>query len=134
MSMSPRSSMKRSLSWSALAALATIAAGCGGVSTSQASARDQATTVTCDWFAGCDQVGNGKTYSSRSSCEIDIRARWEGAWPADACEGHINGDNLSLCLSAIRATECANGFDLLLTLGKCSQDKVCSGSSGPHPG
>jgi hypothetical protein len=103
-----------------------------GVSTSQGSARDQATSITCDRYGSCQQIGAGLAYETRSSCEIDWRARWESAWPAAACDGKIDTNQLSICLSAIRATDCGNFGDFLNTLGKCAQAKVCPDPS--HPG
>jgi hypothetical protein len=119
-----------------IAAALAFATACGsGSSTSQSEARDRATTVTCDWYAACSNIGAGKMYATRESCEVDVRAKWEAGWPHAACDGKIVQSQLETCLTAIHSTECANGFDILNTLGnKCPQAKVCSGGSSPDGG
>jgi len=103
------------------------ATGCGS-DHSQAGARDAVTEATCDWYMGCGEIGAGKTHATRDSCEVQVRASWDSAWPVEACDGKINTAQLDVCLNAIAATECGNGLDVLNTLvNKCPQDKVCSG-------
>jgi hypothetical protein len=104
-----------------------LPAGCGS-SHSQAAARDAVTEATCDWYMDCGEIGAGKTHASRDSCEVQVRASWDSAWPAEACDGKINSEQLDVCLDAIAITECGNGLDVLNTLvNKCPQAKVCSG-------
>ena len=109
-----------------LAAAATLT-GCDS-DESQASARDAVTKASCDWLMACGEIGTGKQYTSRDSCDVQVRAQWDQAWPAAMCEGKINNEQLDICLSAIRITECGNGADVLNTLAnKCPTAKVCSG-------
>ena len=104
-----------------------LASGCGS-NHSQAAARDAVTDASCDYYARCGDIGAGKTYETRDSCEVQVRASWDNAWPVEACDGKINAAQLNTCLSAIAATECANALDVLNTLlNKCPQDKICSG-------
>ena len=104
-----------------------LATGCGS-NKSQAGARDAVTEASCDFYARCDQIGSGKTYENRDSCEVQVRASWDTAWPFEACDGKINNEQLDICLSAIGATECGNGLDIANTLlNKCPQTKICSG-------
>jgi hypothetical protein len=104
-----------------------LAAGCGS-DHSQASARDAVTDASCAYYARCGDIGSGRTYETRDSCEVQVRASWDTAWPVEACDGKINSEQLNVCLNAIGATECGNTLDVLNTLlNKCPQDKVCSG-------
>ena len=101
--------------------------GCGS-DHSQANARDAVTDASCDFYARCDQIGPGKTYENRDSCEVQVRARWDTAWPVETCDGKIDTEQLNICLNAIGATECGNGLDVLNTLlNKCPQAKICAG-------
>jgi len=112
----------------ALGAGILLAASCGGVTSSQVVARDRATTVSCDWYQGCDQIGAGKTYETRESCDTQVRAQWDQAWPLTECDGRINQKQLSVCLDAIHATQCGNLLDIVSTLGvKCPKTSICSG-------
>jgi hypothetical protein len=104
-----------------------VAAGCGS-DHSQASARDAVTDASCDWYMRCGEIGSGKAYATRDNCDVQVRANWDTAWPAEACDGKINSEQLNICLEAIGLTECGNGLDVANTLvNKCPQTKICSG-------
>jgi len=104
-----------------------LALGCGS-NHSQASARDAVTDASCDFYARCGEIGAGKTYENRDTCEVQVRASWDTAWPASVCDGKINTEQLDICLNAVGATECGNGLDIANTLlNKCPQAKICSG-------
>jgi hypothetical protein len=108
-----------------LVPLALTAVSCGGVGTSRETARDQATTVSCDRVRTCGKIGPGGTYTSDDMCQIMQKSFWEGAWPAAECDGKIDVSKLNVCLQSISATDCEGGLDLLLTLGKCGKVNVC---------
>jgi hypothetical protein len=117
-----------------LAVLALGALSCGGVGTSRETARDQATRVSCDWYlsAPCQGIN---PYTSRDMCEIDVRAKWENAWPPADCDGKIDTTQLNICLSAISATDCSSPLDILNTLAnKCPKTKVCGATSSADGG
>ncbi|HVZ75112.1 MAG TPA: DUF6184 family natural product biosynthesis lipoprotein [Polyangia bacterium] len=118
----------------AAALLALVAASCGSVSTSRETARDQATTATCDRLMQCGNIGDGKAFSSYDNCKIMEQSFWEGHWDAATCDNKIDGANLTVCLSAISATDCGNGLDLFATLAKCDEAKVCDAASSPDGG
>jgi hypothetical protein len=125
-----REEQKRPVSVMALAlsALALgLVVGCGS-DHSQAGARDAVTDASCTYYARCGEIGAGKTYETRDSCEVQVRASWDTAWPVETCDGKISSDQLNICLNAIGATECGNALDVLNTLlNKCPQEKICSG-------
>jgi hypothetical protein len=103
-----------------------LLSSCGNFS--QATARDLATTHSCDWYAKCGEIGAGKTFETRDSCEVNVRVVWNATWPLDACDGKIPSKELDSCLNAIDNTQCANGLDLFNTLfNKCAQAQVCVG-------
>jgi Family of unknown function (DUF6184) len=111
-----------------LIATFVVAMSCGGNSTSQPAARDAATNASCDYYARCGQIGAGKTYETRDSCEVQVRSFWEGQWPAADCDGKIKSSALDICLGAISSTLCNNGVDVLNTvLVKCAKADVCGG-------
>jgi len=112
---------------SVLVAALGLAAGCCS-DHSQASARDAVTDASCDWYMRCGEIGSGKTYATRDSCEVQVRANWDTAWPVEECDGKIDGEQLNICLDAIGLTECGNGLDVANTLvNKCPRAKICSG-------
>lgn len=118
----------------ALALGAGALAGCDGAP-SRTAARDAATRASCDWYAMCGEIGAGKTFETRDSCEVQVRSSWDQAWPAADCDGKINGDQLDVCLSAIKITECGNGLDVLNTLAnKCPKARICNGASAADAG
>jgi hypothetical protein len=111
------------------AGIALAGATCGGGVTTpndtRESARDKATTATCDRYMQCGLIGPDTTdaYATYDSCKISWQATWEQRWPIATCHA-INQPGLAVCLSAIAATSC-DVVDLLLTLGKCEEVDVC---------
>ncbi len=103
-------------------------AACGNVTNSQVIARDQATSTSCDWYQMCNQIGAGLKYETRDSCETQVRAQWDQAWPPAMCDSKINQSQLTICLNAIQATDCTNLLDIVNTLAnKCPEASICSG-------
>ena len=116
-------------------AVGAAAPGCGGSTASQADARDRATATSCDWFQMCGEIGAGKTYDTRDTCDVQVRAKWDTAWPVASCDGKISENQLEICLAAISSTICGNGLDELNTLAnKCPEAKICSGAGTPDGG
>lgn len=114
---------------SPLAAMTLLAllSGCGS-SSSQPEARDEATTAGCDYYQRCGDIGPGKMYETRMSCEVSVKAFWESSWPPADCDGKINAAKLDVCLSSIRAATCGNGgSNLAVLLVNCPKAQVCSG-------
>jgi hypothetical protein len=110
-----------------LAAAFALVAGCSG-GTSRESARDQATTLTCQQYVRCMAIGAGKAFPTQEDCQIQWAGTWDNQWPAADCEGKINEGAFQTCLAAIRGTSCNLG-DLLITLGKCGKANVCASAS-----
>jgi len=112
--------------------LALLGARCGDVSTSREVAREEATTAVCDVYAMCGQIGSSNdggaapAYQTRASCETQWRGKFESLWTPASCDGKISQTDLDLCLAATRAIDCGNLGDVVLALGSCSKDKVCS--------
>jgi len=108
-------------------------ATCGDVAPlTREQARDQATTAVCDTYAMCGQIGASAdggaapTYATRDSCETQWRGQFESMWTPASCDGKISQTDLDLCLAETRAIDCGNLGDVVLALGSCSKDKVCS--------
>jgi hypothetical protein len=119
-----------------LGLVALVAAGGGCSSTSsQADARDRATTQSCSWYQMCNDIGAGKKYDTLASCEVQVRGQWESAWPPASCDGKINESQLEVCLAAIYSTDCTSPLDIGDTLFvKCTEAKICSGAGSPDGG
>jgi hypothetical protein len=125
---------KLPIGWLALLGALALGAGAAvsgcGSSNSQADARDRATTTSCDWFQMCGQIGAGKRYETRDTCNVQVRASWDQAWPVASCDGKIDENQLGICLAAIQSTLCGNGLDVLNTLvNKCPEAKICGGAN-----
>jgi hypothetical protein len=115
----------------ASAALAAALGGlinCGGVSTDDLqSARNQATTASCNYYKMCGQIGAGLTFDTDQDCQTKVLAFWTDQWPTLACDGKIVSSALSMCIDAINSTLCMNGIDVLATLyAKCPEARVCN--------
>ncbi|ADO70875.1 DUF6184 family natural product biosynthesis lipoprotein [Stigmatella aurantiaca] len=107
--------------------------GCGDATVAdltdrQSDAVNAASDNLCDNFEQCGEVGAGKAYASRSECETQRKAFWNDKWPVASCDDRIHGDNLQVCLDAIKAMDCNSLIDELRVVnGDCAQSKVCAG-------
>jgi len=115
---------------------ALLARGCGGVTDTRVAARDQATAASCNYYNRCNLIGPGKDtmggFTSYSSCQTSVSAYWEGKWPVSQCQGHVDEAQVSICISAINATQCMNNIDVLATLLlKCPVETVCDANLPP---
>jgi hypothetical protein len=114
------------------AALIGAAINCGGVSTNDVgSARNQATSASCDYYKMCDQIGTGLSYDTYADCMTQVLGSWTSGWPTSQCQGHIDQSKLTVCLDAIKSTTDCNGIAVLLTLSKCTAASVCSAGVVP---
>ncbi len=104
------------------------ARGCGAVTDTRVTARDNATKATCDRYQACGFIAPNANpgYPDRASCEIAWRANWDNAWPASDCQGRIDQASLNVCLERINSTQCTSFVDFLATLGICGKANVCS--------
>lgn len=117
----------------ALAAALIGAVDCGGVSTDDLqSARNQATTASCNYYKMCNQIGPGLTFETSQDCQNQVLSFWTSQWPTAACDGKIVSSAVTSCLDAINSTLCMNGLDVLATLyAKCPEARVCgTGDAG----
>ena len=112
---------------SVLAAALVGAVNCGGVSTNDVtSARNQATTASCNYYKMCNQIGPGLTFETFQDCQNQALSFWTSQWPTASCDGKIVSSALSMCIDAINSTLCMNGIDVLATLyAKCPQARIC---------
>ena len=106
---------------------------CGGVSTDDLqSARNQATTASCNYYKMCNQIGAGLTFTNDQDCQTQALSFWTTKWPTATCEGKIVSSAVTTCVDAINSTLCMNGLDVLSTLyAKCPEARVCgTGDAG----
>ena len=118
---------------SLLAAALVGAVNCGGVSTDDVtSARNQATTASCNYYQMCNQIGPGLSGGATlADCKSTVYGQWTMGWPTTTCQGHIDQSKLTICLDAIGATTDCSGIGALLALSKCSSSSVCSAGVVP---
>ena len=109
--------------------LVVSAVGCNTVASvtkKQSDALTAVTNATCDRYNSCGDIGPGKTYTSSDDCQTQVRAFWNDQWDVADCDGHINGDQLTICTDAVSSTDC-NAFDAAVTVyDKCAKSDVCS--------
>jgi len=118
---------------SALAAALVGAVNCGGVSTNDLqTARNQATTASCNYYQMCNEIGPGLTFETVQDCQNQVLSFWTTQWPTAMCEGKIVSSAVTTCIDAINSTLCMNGLDVLATLyAKCPEARVCgTGDAG----
>ncbi len=113
-----------------LVSLVVSAAACNDVASvtkKQSDALTAVTNATCDRYNACGDIGPGKTYTDSNDCQTQVKAFWNNQWPVAQCDGHINGDQLTVCTDAVSSTDCSNFIDQLNTVyDKCAESDVCS--------
>jgi hypothetical protein len=112
---------------SVLAAALVGAVNCGGVSADDLqTARNQATTASCNYYKMCNQIGPGLTFATAQDCQTMVLNFWTNQWPTAVCDGKIVSSAVTTCVDAINSTLCMNGLDVLATLyAKCPEARVC---------
>ena len=112
---------------SALAVALVGAIDCGGVSTDDLqTARNQATTASCNYYNMCNQIGPGLMFETAQDCQNQVLSFWTSKWPTAVCDGKIVSSAVTTCIDAINSTLCMNGLDVLATLyAKCPEARVC---------
>ena len=120
---------------SVLVAALIGAIDCGGVSTDDVtSARNQATTASCNYYQMCNQIGPGLAGGATlADCKSTVYGQWTMGWPTTTCQGHVDQAKLTICLDAIGATTDCSGVGALFALSKCSSASVCSSGVVPPP-
>ena len=118
---------------SVLAAALVGAVNCGGVSTDDVtSARNQATSASCNYYQMCNQIGPGLSGGATlADCKATVYGQWTMGWPTTNCQGHIDQAKLTICVDAINSTTDCGGLGALLALSKCSSASVCSAGLVP---
>ena len=105
--------------------------GCGTVADvtgRQVDAVNAVVNATCDRYEACGQIGSGKKYTTKDECHNQEVSNWDGRWPSADCDKRINGDNLDICLNAVKGTDCNNIIDQINTAyNKCAKSDVCKG-------
>lgn len=119
--------MMRSLTLRTLLPAALALAACGG--DSRLSARDNATSKACDYYARCEGFSTSATYASRDNCIVKVQATFETWWPPAECDTRIDQAALDLCYNAIDTAACGSGGDFLHALDKCARGNVCPAPS-----
>ena len=96
------------------------------VTNKQSDAVRAAVSATCDRYEACGEIGARKSYETSDACEKDSQDFWNGQWTVAKCEGHINGDALTVCTDRIASTDCKSFLDKLNTVySSCDVDDVC---------
>jgi hypothetical protein len=89
------------------------------------SAKDSIAEARCARESGCDNVGDGKKFSSTADCMSRIQDDWKEDLNARECPGGVNESELNECLTAIRTEECGSPFDTLERVAECASGQIC---------
>ncbi|WP_437621785.1 DUF6184 family natural product biosynthesis lipoprotein [Sorangium sp. So ce1151] len=89
------------------------------------SAVDSIVQARCDREARCNNVGQGREYSSADACSNNIRSEWRDELTFGECPGGIDAKELNECLEGIRNEGCGNPFDTLGRVVACRSSDLC---------
>lgn len=108
----------------------TVTEGTGPVPESggsAASAREQITDARCAREQRCENVGDGKKYSSLDDCRDTVRAEWKDDLNGVECPNGIDQTELNQCLGEIRGEDCGDPLDALSRVAACTTGQICIG-------
>ena len=99
--------------------------------TSVVDAREIGAQRVCSFHDRCGNLGSGKRYLNPQECLTAERSNFQSGLPTDRCEGKVDPQAFSVCVTAIDNTRCNDLLDFINTASKCSWPSVCkAGSSG----
>jgi hypothetical protein len=88
-------------------------------------AREAITSSRCHREQRCDNIGEGKKFSSSGDCSDRINAEWKDDLNARECPNGVNQQQLDECLTAIKNEDCGNPFDKLERVSACTVGQLC---------
>lgn len=94
--------------------------------TQSRSAAESIADSRCKREARCENVGDGKKFSSNTDCVDRIRADWKEDLNARECPNGIHEAQLDECLTAIAGEQCDSPFDSLERISECMANQICA--------
>ena len=90
------------------------------------SAANSIADSRCKREARCENVGDGKKFSSDTDCVDRIRAEWKEDLNARECPKGVHDAQLDECLHAIVQEDCGSPLDSLQRIGECTTAQICA--------
>jgi hypothetical protein len=104
-------------------------AGSHAATASPASPNDDAiariTAARCEREVACNNVGDGRKYADKASCEREVKQDTSSSLRASEC-GAVVSAEVDNCLSEVVGQKCGDPFDAVSRLAACRQGKVCT--------
>lgn len=83
------------------------------------------TTARCERELACNNIGAGKSYSTREACTNELGHDKRADIRAEECPRGISEPDLNDCLADIRSEKCGNPLDSISRLAACRKGKLC---------
>ena len=86
---------------------------------------DRLTEARCDQEQGCNNIGPGAKYTSRTVCKEQIHGSIANDLNAYNCPRGLDSAGVDRCMAAIKSEECSHPFDTLTRYDKCRNGALC---------
>jgi hypothetical protein len=86
---------------------------------------DRLAEARCDQEQGCNNIGPGAKFASRSVCTEQIHGSIANDLNAYNCPRGLNREGVDRCMAAIKSEECSHPFDTLTRYDKCRTGALC---------
>jgi hypothetical protein len=97
-----------------------------GASASAAETAAQTLAVArCDREEKCNNVGDGKEFTSLNACVDELRDKSKNDLRTAACRGGVDDAQLDKCVAEIRGERCGNALDTITRLTSCRSSALC---------
>jgi hypothetical protein len=86
---------------------------------------DRLASARCDQEQGCNNIGPGAKYASRSVCMEQIHGSIANDLNGYKCPRGLDSVGVDRCMAAIKSEECNHPFDTLTRYDKCRTGALC---------
>ena len=93
--------------------------------TSNDTAIQRVTNARCDREVACNNIGGGKSYSTREACMNELGHDKAADLRAEECPRGISEPDLHDCLTDIKSEKCGNPLDSISRIAACRKGKLC---------
>ncbi len=94
-------------------------------SEADATVVDRIASARCDQEQGCNNIGPGAKYASRTVCMEQVHGGVANDLNEYKCPRGLDSVAIDRCMAAIKSEECSHPFDTLTRYDKCRTGALC---------
>lgn len=104
----------------------------GALMVTSDEARSRLIIARCDRETTCNDIGQGKRYDDRGTCERKVTRDVELTVRADQCPWGVYESHLLACTQALGHEACGVALKRIDQIAECTQAQLCGNQTGGH--